>query len=459
MTSLVLAVLAASPASPAHAMLERARAAGEGGDASRAAALAMQAVRRSGPDPGRAIAIHRGAQDLLLGLGKGDQLVRYYDHLLRSDVRDAHRRYLRARVEPDASRRRRDLESVLLSSPDMFWAAYDLAEALAREGNWGRAVEYAERAVKMRPGEKAAWNVLGHLRLEQARMRASPDERKLIGEKAREALKRAVELDGGFLEALYNLGLVTYLLGDEEEASRVWRKALAASPDFAPALNSLGHLAARKGRLDEAIEHYERAIRSEPTYGTAHNNLAVAYYRKKEYRKAQKHLALAEANGYEPVSSFKRALVRAVESEAFDSFKKTIAGSKRRAVSVSDAAKKRAVRVSARERDGIVAAIVASRFRDSHGGVSFAEASSRNGGERRIGDTVVARYVQAARIVITLDGDERLTLAAIAREAAATRKRALTTWFADADGRFSAHAPDLARVLAAYLGLPVHGAE
>ena len=99
------------------------------------------------------------------------------------------------------------------------------------------------------------------------------------------------------------------------------------------------------------------------------------------------------------------------------------------------------------------------RFRDSHGGVAYADAGSRTGGERTVGDAVVARYVAAATVLLTLDGGESRTLVAIAREAAATGKRALATWFADKGGRFSAHSPEFASILSRQLGLPTHGSE
>jgi tetratricopeptide (TPR) repeat protein len=458
MTPLLTAVLLALPAAPGPAatLLDRARTELDAGNEGRAAALAMQAVRRSGPDLTAAVALHRGAQDILLSTGKTSDLVRYYDALLRTDVRDAHRRYLRARVEPDTSKRRRDLESVLLTTPDMFWAAYDLAEAYAREGNWKRAAEHAQRAVEIRPDEKAAWNVLGHVRLEGARMLASSAERKALGQQARSALERAVALDGKFLDALYNLGLVTYVLGDERKAEETWRRAVSVSPGFAPALNSLGHLAARRGKLDEAVAFYERALAANPKYGTAHNNLAVACYRKRQLFKAQKHLALAEANGYTPVPSFRRSLTRELERAAFDEFKAKVAGARRRALKVVVARDDRAVEFTVRDYTDTLAAIMTSRFRDSHGGVSFADAGARTGGERRVGKSVVARYTAAAKMTLTLDGEAAYTLVAIAREAASTRKRALATWFADEGGRFSAHSPQLARTVAARLGLPLH---
>ncbi|MHC4253757.1 MAG: tetratricopeptide repeat protein, partial [Planctomycetota bacterium] len=388
-----LLLAAATAATPEAALLERAREALVARDPSRAVVLARRAIAtvRAGRKLAESVHLHREAQDIVRAAGRGEDLVVIYDRFLRRDVADPLRRYLRARVELDPLTRRRDIQTVLAASPDLFWAAYDLAELFAREGDWRRAVRHAEKAAELRPGEATVWNVLGHLRLEQSRYLDTPADRKAHAMRAREALSKAVELDPKLAEAHYNLGLVSFALGESAAAARSWRRATEVRPAFAEAWNSLGQLAAHEGRADESIAHYKRAVSAREDYGAAHNNLAVAYYRKKDYARAQAHLARAQRSGHRGAESFRRVLVREIEKESFGSFMKSFGDGSRARITVranrarEEGAKKgmkKGARPSSRRLTGgelrkVAAAVRLMSFRDSHGGARL--------GERRIG--------------------------------------------------------------------------
>lgn len=475
----LLLMAALSAPAPSLQLLATARFAQASGDAKRAAALAWTALGmvkdseksdvKPGVKPRIAIAVHREAQDILLAIGrKGgprycDGLPRYYDDLLLGHETDPVRRYLRARVEPTPGRRRRDLEAVLITSPDLFWAAYDLAELHAAEGDWKRAVEYAERAVGQSPGEPAAWNVLGHLRLESSRFLKDPAARKGLALKAQEALLRSLELDPKLAEAHYNLGLVRYALGEEEAARRSWLRAVELRSGFAEALNALGHARARGGELDEAVVFYVKALDARPDYGSAHNNVAVAYYRRGEHAQAYKHMAKAEAAGYAVVPSFRRAVVREIEKRDFMAFQRNLASALAADRTLAHGVRvflpgadefpdrKRPVSLPGLRRREIVLACLKARFRDSGGGVSLEG--------RRLRGKPVARYREAARVELDLGSGEKRSLLVIARESVSGsrvgRRRELVTWVADAGFRFSAEAPELARLLSEVVGLEV----
>ncbi len=436
----MVAAAALSATSPELKLVEQARVCLGAGDAKRAVALAESAASMAGSDLAKSLAVHRAAQDILLAAGKSARLVVIYDKLFNENVGDPLRRYLRARVEPDLRRRRDDLEAALARSPDLFWAAYDLAELYASRGEWAHAARKAERAVELRPREALAWNVLGHLRLEASRFLKLPADRKALATKAREALAKALELDPALAEARYNFGLVVNALGDGRAAKASWLEAVRLRADFAEALVALGHQAAREGDLDEAISRYLKALAARPNYGAAHNNLAVAYYRRKDYARATKHLALAEAAGYEPAEPFRRVLVRATEAGAFTEFREAVESVKPECVRLLRAGGTEAVAVGTRDRRILWAALHGFSFRDSHGGVRL--------GERKVRGTIVARYVEAARVEITMPGGAKRELLVVARESARTGRKTLALWVADSGRRWSAEAPDLVRVAA-----------
>lgn len=437
--------------SPEFGLLEQARVCLRAGDVKRAASLAESVARTADADVSKSVTVHRAAQDILLAAGRGADFVGFYDDLYRRDVRDPLRCYLRWRAEPDPVRRASELEGVLGVAPGLFWAAYDLAELYAARGDWSRAARRAERAVEIRPGEAAAWNVLGHLRLEASRFLKTPDDRKALAGRAREALIKAVELDPTLADARYNLGLVSFALGDAPAAKASWEEAVRLRTDFAEALVALGHLAAREDRLDEAVALYEKALAARPGHGAAHNNLAVAYYRKRDVARAAKHLALAEAAGYVPAESFRRVVVRAAEEEAFDEFRKALEGTRPEAARLLRAGGKEAVAVSERDGRALLAALKKICFRDSHGGVRL--------GERKVRGTLVARYREVARVEVTLAGGAKREILIVVRESARTRARRLATWVADSGYRWSAEAPELVRVAALLAGLGAPAAK
>ncbi|MFN2476501.1 MAG: tetratricopeptide repeat protein [Chthoniobacterales bacterium] len=62
----------------------------------------------------------------------------------------------------------------------------------------------------------------------------------------------------------WQLGEVTFSMGDAKNAESHYRDALAIVPDYFRALLSLGRLSAARGDLQVAIEYYERAVRIIP---------------------------------------------------------------------------------------------------------------------------------------------------------------------------------------------------
>ncbi len=96
-------------------------------------------------------------------------------------------------------------------------------------------------------------------------------------EQAREAYRRALELEPHHVEAHINLGRLLHEAGDLLRAERHYRDALAARPTDPTALFNLGVSLEDLGSERQAILAYVRALEEQPDLADAHFNLARLY--------------------------------------------------------------------------------------------------------------------------------------------------------------------------------------
>ncbi|HEX2566552.1 MAG TPA: tetratricopeptide repeat protein [Burkholderiales bacterium] len=76
--------------------------------------------------------------------------------------------------------------------------------------------------------------------------------------------RRALELEPGYADALYNLGMTLHESGGYQEAEACFRRLLALEPADADALLHLGALLVRRQRLDEGALVYRKALALRP---------------------------------------------------------------------------------------------------------------------------------------------------------------------------------------------------
>jgi tetratricopeptide (TPR) repeat protein len=87
-----------------------------------------------------------------------------------------------------------------------------------------------------------------------------------LGEKedAKEAFRKAIELDESYAEAYFNFGLLLADDGKNEEAEVFLRKATQLDPEFGEAHGRLGIVLQELGKYSEAEEELRRAIEIDP---------------------------------------------------------------------------------------------------------------------------------------------------------------------------------------------------
>src|SRR6266545_758700 len=108
---------------------------------------------------------------------------------------------------------------------------------------------------------------------------------------ARDAYRRALELDAHHADARVNLGRLLHKQGLVEEAERHYRLALRENREHATAAYNLGIALEDLGRAADAIEAYRRALSSDPTLADAHFNLSRLYERAGKRAAALRYLS------------------------------------------------------------------------------------------------------------------------------------------------------------------------
>jgi Flp pilus assembly protein TadD len=96
-----------------------------------------------------------------------------------------------------------------------------------------------------------------------------------LGERgdAKDAFRKAIELDESYPEAYFNLGLLVAKDGQKEEAEKLLRKAIHLNPNSHQAHGRLGILLQELGRYSEAETELRRAIEIDPTDAIASSHL------------------------------------------------------------------------------------------------------------------------------------------------------------------------------------------
>jgi tetratricopeptide (TPR) repeat protein len=96
-------------------------------------------------------------------------------------------------------------------------------------------------------------------------------------QEARDAYRRALELDPHHADAHVNLGWLLHEAGRVADAAAHNRLALDADPGHTTAAFDLGIALEDLGRYGEAVSAYQQAIRANPTMADAYYNLAQLY--------------------------------------------------------------------------------------------------------------------------------------------------------------------------------------
>lgn len=130
-----------------------------------------------------------------------------------------------------------------------------------------RAAPFARRTAAAARRAAADYDAEGWYELGIELEAVTPDE-------ARDAYRRALELDVHHADARVNLGRLLHSAGLVDEAERHYRLALRDDPRHATAAYNLAVALEDAGRPADAVEAYRRALQIDRRLADAHHNLA-----------------------------------------------------------------------------------------------------------------------------------------------------------------------------------------
>lgn len=93
---------------------------------------------------------------------------------------------------------------------------------------------------------------------------------------AANSYRKALQLQPGIPDLLFNLGIVLGHLEQFDEAEKSYLEAIRLNPRFFEAYGNLGTLYQRQGKLNDAIQNYQKGLRINPQDPRGHFNLGTA---------------------------------------------------------------------------------------------------------------------------------------------------------------------------------------
>ncbi|MEK9627775.1 MAG: tetratricopeptide repeat protein [Nitrospinota bacterium] len=156
-------------------------------------------------------------------------------------------------------------EDVRNKSPRLIRAYNNLGEAHDKLGNYDKAIEEFQQALKINPNYFFGLNNLGNVYGKQ--------------KKYNEAIpffQKALDQKPDYSPAHYNIARAYHLIGKKREAAESYRKAIQFNPYFEQAFYNLAYLSMELSGFDEAIANFNKFLKMQPNHSKAHFGLGNA---------------------------------------------------------------------------------------------------------------------------------------------------------------------------------------
>jgi TolB-like protein/Flp pilus assembly protein TadD len=182
---------------------------------------------------------------------------------------------------------RRRLDSVPTRSIDAL-DSYFVGRTLLEERttkSLEAAIQYFETVVELDPGFALGWSGLADAYMLLPEYSSSAD-RQLVEDRARAAVRRALDIDPGIPEVQATHAWYELRFYDWDNAEKIFRGALAVAPDNVNVLHWLSHVLSFQGQFEEALLHARHAVAVAPDSNMMHTNLAYILVDARQYAEA-----------------------------------------------------------------------------------------------------------------------------------------------------------------------------
>ncbi len=152
---------------------------------------------------------------------------------------------------------------------------FDDGWSAIEQGRFGDARHSFQVVLSLQPDHFGALQLLGAIELHAHRYK-----------NASKLLARALEINRGHAESLYNYGAAMHGLGHLTTALDSYDAALAIKPDYPDALYNRGNALLELKRYQDALDSYDRAIKARSDFAEAHSNRANALHALRRFDEA-----------------------------------------------------------------------------------------------------------------------------------------------------------------------------
>lgn len=165
-------------------------------------------------------------------------------------------------------------------------------KTFSRNKDWKDNFSLFASGAEATPNSSRAESALGSSYREMGEKETDPNKRATFFQKAIEYYKKAIEILPENTEALYNIGVCFYSIGDREKALKSYEQVLKISPDYTSASNNAGVIYFEQKDYENAKKYFEQALKYNANNSDALGNLgainhnlgnlkeAVEYYKK-----------------------------------------------------------------------------------------------------------------------------------------------------------------------------------
>jgi len=155
---------------------------------------------------------------------------------------------------------------------------YNMGWIYYQAGNFDKALEYFQKALKRHPQEPDYQNVVALTTWQLGNT-----------DKAIKLLKEIHKTYPNYISSYLNLGLIYLRNGNYREARKETEMALKLNQNSQEGWYQLGEICHQTNDIKNAKRYYQQVLKINPYYHLARNNLAIIYAEEGNYQKAKKH--------------------------------------------------------------------------------------------------------------------------------------------------------------------------